>query len=95
MKTCITVIAGLQPWQKKIETVRPWNQYSITQGYENDCKAYAVLVKDWKADYSRRIDIWEEETLRELALGRLAGVILAEMKGEREVSTLPISLQKK
>jgi hypothetical protein len=36
-----------------------------------------------------------EKTLRELALGRLARVILTEMKGEREVSTFPISLQNK
>jgi hypothetical protein len=36
-----------------------------------------------------------EETLRELALGRLARVILTKMKGEREISTLPVSLQKK
>ena len=36
-----------------------------------------------------------EEVRRELALGRLAGVILAEMKGEREVSTFPISLHNK
>ena len=64
-------------------------------GLQNDGNAYTVLIKDRKADCSRRIDIWVEKTLRELALGRLARVILAEMKGEREVSTLPISLQKK
>jgi hypothetical protein len=64
-------------------------------GLQNDCKAYTVLIKDRKADCSRRIHIWVEETLRELALGRLARVILTKMKGEREISTLPVSLQKK
>ncbi|BAS82047.1 Os03g0122850, partial [Oryza sativa Japonica Group] len=38
-----------------------------------------------------RIDIWVEETLWELALGRFARVILTEMKSERKVSTFPIS----
>ena len=59
------------------------------------CKAYAVLVKNRKADCSRRIDIGVEEALWELALWRLARVILTEMKGKREVSTFPISLPKK
>lgn len=33
-----------------------------------------------------------EKTLWELALGRFARVVLAEMKGKRVVSTFPISL---
>jgi hypothetical protein len=34
-----------------------------------------------------------EEICWELALGRLARVILTEMEGEREVASFPISLQ--
>jgi len=81
-------------------TKKIWNNKAMKSvqhhtGLQNDCKAYAILIKDRKADCSRRIDIWVEETLGELALGRLARVILTEMKGQREVSTFPISLQKK
>jgi len=77
-------------WKSKTEI-----DYGITQTQEMICKAYAVLVKNRKADCSRRIDIGVEEALWELALWRLARVILTEMKGKREVSTFPISLPKK
>lgn len=34
-----------------------------------------------------------EETLRELALGRLARIVLAEVNGKREKATFPVGLQ--
>jgi hypothetical protein len=42
-------------------------------------KTYIIFIQDGKADSARRVDIRMEESLWELALWRLARIILREM----------------
>jgi hypothetical protein len=56
--------------------------------------AYTILVEDGKTDSARWVDIRVEEARRELALGWLAWVVLAEMQCQRVKSPFPFCLHK-